>query len=143
MNILILGHDEILKHFTLLKHFNNTINHQVNFDSNINLKQYNLIITNNSHLEIINESYTGIIFNIVESLDNLSTRSNLVNLFMIFNFNYKTISNDLTRQFIETPKWNFYYRTCEKANVKIIYDLFSECYEYEKIKSKEVNFYKI
>ena len=143
MNILILGHDDILKYFTLLKHFENTINHLVNFDSNINLKQYNLIITDNSHLEIINEPFKGIIFNIVESLDNLSTRSNLVNLFMNFNFDYKNISNDLTRQFIENPKWDFYYRTCEKANVKIIYDIFSECYEYQKIKSKEIKFHKI
>ena len=143
MNILILGQDDILKYFTLLKHFENTINHLVNFDSNININQYNLIITDNSHLAIINESYTGIIFNIVESLDNLSTRGNLVNLFMNFNFDYKTISNDLIRQFIENPKWDFYYRTCEKANVKIIYDLFSQCYEYEKIKSKEIKFHKI
>ncbi len=143
MNILILGDDEILKCFLLLKHFQNTINYLVNFDSDINVEQYDLVITNNSHLQIINQTFNGLVFNIVESNDNLCTRNNVVNLTVNFNFDFKSKSNDLIRQFIDKPSWNFYYRSCEKAYVKIIYDLFSECYEYNKIKSKEIKFHKI
>ena len=143
MNILILGTDEILNLFTLLKHFQNNINHVTNFDSKFYWEQYHLIITDSFHLTIIDEQYEGIIFNVVTSTDNLSTRDNVVNLLMNFNFDYKTACDDLINQFIKNKRWNFYYRTCHKAKVKFIYDLFSQCEEYNKIHSKEVKFYKI
>ena len=140
MNILILGNDSTLLLFKYLKHFENTITVLTNYDS-LDLSNYDLVITNTMHLNKLENIQTNLIFNVVEKLDNLSTKKNLVNLFLTFD--YKNPEKDLISQFIDNPKWNFYYDSCEKSNVKLIYDLFTECKEYNKIKSKEIKFHKI
>ena len=140
MNILILGNTEILLLFKYLKHFENTIDILENYDGS-DLSNYELVITDNTNLNKLENAQTNLIFNVVEKLDNLSTKKNLVNLFLTFD--YKNPEKDLISQFIDNPKWNFYYDSCEKSNVKLIYDLFTECKEYNKIKSKEIKFHKI
>ncbi len=140
MNILILGNDSTLLLFKYLKHFENTITVLTNCDST-NLSNYDLVITNTMYLNKLENIQTNLIFNVVEKLDNLSTKKNLVNLFLTFD--YKNLKKDLISQFIDNPKWNFYYDSCDKSNVKLIYDIFSECHEYNKIKSKEIKFHKI
>lgn len=140
MNILILGNTETLLLFKYLKHFENTIDILINYDGS-DLSNYDLVITNNINLKNLENAQTNLIFNVVEKLDNLSTKKNLVNLFLTFD--YKNLKKDLISQFIDNPKWNFYYNSCDKSNVKLIYDLFSECHEYNKIKSKEIKFHKI
>lgn len=140
MNILILGNDSTLLLFKYLKHFENTIDILENYDGS-DLSNYELVITDNTNLNKLENAQTNLIFNVVEKLDNLSTKKNLVNLFLTFD--YKNLKKDLISQFIDNPKWNFYYDSCEKNNVKLIYDLFSECNEYNKIKSKEIKFHKI
>ncbi len=140
MNILILGNTETLLLFKYLKHFENTIDILINYDGS-DLSNYDLVITNNINLKNLENTQTNLIFNVVEKLDNLSTKKNLVNLFLTFD--YKNLKKDLISQFIDNPKWNFYYDSCDKSNVKLIYDIFTECSKYNKIKSKEIKFHKI
>ena len=105
------------------------------------MSKYELVITDNTYLKNLENAQTNLIFNVVEKLDNPGTKKNLVNLFLTFD--YKNPEKDLISQFIDNPKWNFYYDSCDKSNVKLIYDIFSECHEYNKIKSKEIKFHKI
>tara|TARA_B100000123_G_C25641180_1_gene388891 strand:- start:332 stop:754 length:423 start_codon:yes stop_codon:yes gene_type:complete len=140
MNILILGNSEILLLFRYLRHFLINIDILKEYDGS-DLSKYELIITDNTNLKNLENSQIRLIFNVVENLDNLSTNKNLVNLFLTFD--HKNPEKDLISQFIDNPKWNFYYDSCEKSNVKLIYDLFSECKEYNKIKSNEIKFHKI
>ena len=140
MNILILGNSEILLLFRYLRHFLINIDILKEYDGS-DLSKYELIITDNTNLKNLENSQIRLIFNVVENLDNLSTNKNLVNLFLTFD--HKNPEKDLISQFIDNPKWNFYYDSCEKSNVKLIYDLFSECRECNKIKSNEIKFHKI
>lgn len=140
MNILILGNTDILLLFKYLKHFENTIDIFEEYEG-LDLSKYEFVITDSNYIKKLDNCQTKLIFNVVEKLDNLSTKKNLVNLFL--NFDHKNPEKDLIRQFIENPKWNFYYDSCDKSNVKLIYDLFTECHEYNKIKSKEIKFHKI
>ncbi len=140
MNILILGNSKILLLFKYLRHFLINIDILEDYDGS-DLSKYELVITDNTNLKNLENSQIKLIFNVVEKLDNLSTKKNLVNLFLTFD--YKNLKKDLISQFIDNPKWKFYYDSCDKSNVKLIYDLFSECREYNKIKSNEIKFYKI
>ena len=140
MNILILGNSKILLLFRYLRHFLINIDILEDYDGS-DLSKYELVITDNTNLKNLENSQIKLIFNVVEKLDNLSKKKNLVNLFLTFD--YKNLKKDLISQFIDNPKWKFYYDSCDKSNVKLIYDLFSECKEYNKIKSNEIKFYKI
>jgi len=140
MNILILGNSEILLLFRYLRHFLINIDILEDYDGS-DLSKYELVITDNTNLKNLENNQIKLIFNVVEKLDKLSTKKNLVNLFLTFD--YKNLKKDLISQFIDNPKWNFYYNSCDKSNVKLIYDLFSECRECNKIKSNEIKFYKI
>ena len=147
MNILILGNDEVLLNFKLLKNFRNTIItiDSYNYDdlSYSSLSIYDLVITNNSHLESIENCNVNLIFNVVDNLNKISIRNNLVNLFLDFDHDYKDSNNDIIQQFIKNSQWNFYYNSCEKHNVKFIHELITECYKFNKIKYKEIKFHKI
>ena len=97
---------------------------------------YNLIITDRQNLDSIS-NFDGLIFNIEDKEDNFSTIKNLVNLVSLYDIIL------IVQQFINNPKWNFYYKSVEKSNVKFIYDLFSTCNSYNKIVSSEIKFHKI
>ena len=140
MNILILGNTDILLLFKYLKHFENTIDIFEEYEG-LDLSKYEFVITDSNYIKKLDNCQTKLIFNVVENLENLCIKKNYVNLFLTFD--HKNPEQDLIRQFIENPKWNFYYNSCDKSNVKLIYDLFSECNEYNKIKSKEIKFHKI
>jgi len=134
LNILILGIEDEIKIFRFLKHFNMNIDYLNNY-KNQDLSKYNLVITSYKYLDSIENVDVELILSVVED-ETFSNRKNLVNI--VFNF-----KQDMIREFIKTEKWNFYYRSVDKGNVKFIYDLFRDCYEYKKIESKDIKFHKI
>lgn len=103
--------------------------------TNQDLSKYKIVITSFKYLKSIENVDIKLILSVVED-ETCSNRKNLVNL--VFNF-----KQDMIKEFISIPKWNFYYRSVDKANVKFIYDLFRDCYEYNKIESKDIKFHKI
>ena len=133
ISILILGDNEFVKLFRFLKHFHMILDSKSTYDN----KNYDLIITDNTHLESIT-NFEGLVFNICEDISHFSTKKNHANL--VFNFKYNT---NLIQQFIKNPKWNFYYTSIEKSKVKFIYELFATCQSYNKIQSNEIKFHKI
>ena len=133
-NVLIYGNSRILNLFNLLKHFHMNIFNQDNFNQKIN---FDLVITNPEHIDLFS-NYHGLVFNVVTDNKNFNTKKNVVNLYLEFDPNQDSIN-----QFIENKIWNFYYKSVEKHNVKFIYDLFSVCSEYHKIRYREVKFHKI
>ena len=135
INLLILGNVEIVKVFRYLGHFHMNIDCKDYYDNNSELN-YDLIITNQEHLDSI-VNFEGLIFNVTEEND-YSTKKNLANI--VLNFKSNQI---LDKQFIENPKWNFYYKSIDKTKVKFIYDLFTTCEAYNKIQSREIKFHKI
>ena len=139
MKILIIGNN--LNNFLLLKHFKNSIQIIKDFDHRP-LDMYDLIITNPANVDKISFC-EKLIFNVIDNLNELNTTKNIVNLLIKYNYNYSRTQDDLIAQFIKNDKWNFYYKSCEKHNVKFIYDLFTECHKYNKIISKEIKFHKI
>lgn len=137
ISVLIIGTSDSLKVFRFLKHYHMTLDIIDEYDGR-NL-DYNLIVTNNTFLDSISK-YDGLIFNVSMDSNDFSVRKNLVNLVLNFKYNDK---DDLIQLFINNPKWNFYYDSLEKSKVKFIYELFSTCNSYYKIKSKEIKFHKI
>jgi len=135
ISVLILGTSEKVKVFRFLKHYHLNIDFIDKYDDR--QLNYELIITDRQNLDSIS-IFDGLIFNIEDRDNNFSTKKNLVNLVMNFKYN-----EDLIQQFIVNPKWNFYYNSVEKSKVKFIYELFSTCNSYNKIKSKEIKFHKI
>lgn len=133
IDILILGVEDQIKIFNLLKHFNMNIDY-LDYYEKQDLSKYKMVITSFKYLKSI-ENVDILILSVVED-ETCSNRKNLVNV--VFNF-----KQDMIKEFIKTEKWNFYYRSVDKANVKFIYDLFRDCYEYKKIESKDIKFHKI
>ena len=101
MNILILGNSEILLLFRYLRHFLINIDILEDYDGS-DLSKYELVITDNTNLKNLENNQIKLIFNVVEKLDKLSTKKNLVNLFLTFD--YKNLKKDLISQFIDNPK---------------------------------------
>lgn len=134
LNILILGVEDEIKIFKLLKHFNMSIDYLDCYEKQ-DLSKYKMVITSFKYLKSIENVDIDLILSVVED-EICSNRKNLVNI--VFNF-----KQDMIKEFIKTEKWNFYYRSVDKANVKFIYDLFRDCYEYKKIESKDIKFHKI
>ena len=147
MKIIILGNDEVLLNFKYLKHYRNTILTLDSYNytdlSYPSLSLYDLVITNNSHLDSIKDCNVNLIFNVLDNLDKVVKIKNVVNLFLEFDYNFKDSNNDIIQQFIKNPQWDFYYNSCEKHNVKFIHELITECYKFNKIKYKEIQFHKI
>lgn len=134
-SVLILGTSEKVRVFRFLRHFHLNIDIIDQYD--FRELNYKLIITDRQNLDSIS-NFDGLIFNIEDKEHNFSTIKNTVNLVMNFKYN-----QDLIEQFINNSKWNFYYKSVEKSNVKFIYDLFSTCNSYNKIVSSEIKFHKI
>ena len=134
IDILILGVEDEIKIFKLLKHYNMNIDYLDCYE-NQDLSKYKMVITSFKYLKSIENVDIELILSVVED-ETCSNRKNLVNV--VFNF-----KQDMIKEFIKTEKWNFYYSSVDKANVKFIYDLFRDCYDYNKIESKDIKFHKI
>ena len=134
VNILILGNEEKLKIFRFLKHYHMNIDYLDTY-TNQKLSIYDMVITSSKYLESIRNIEIELILNIMED-EECSNRKNLINLNM-------NLGDDIIKEFINYEKWIFYYNSLAKSKVKFIYDLFSTCQEYNKIKSKDIKFHKI